>query len=59
MLAYAEFESDLPPSMSDEEIKLLVEKYRNEKHSNANNGETPERDSKRDIIESIDKKYEA
>lgn len=59
MLVYAEFESDLPPSMSDEEIKLLVEKYRNEKHSNTSNGENPERDTKRDIIESIDKKYEA
>ena len=58
-LVYAEFESDLPPSMSDEEIKLLVEKYRNEKHSNANNRENTERDTKRDIIESIDKKYEA
>ena len=32
-LVYEEFPSDLPPSMSDEEIELLKIKYR-ESHSN-------------------------
>lgn len=38
-LVYEEFESSLPPSMSDKEIELLKIKYR-ESHSNKHKGKS-------------------
>lgn len=57
-LVYEEFHSDLPPSMSDEEIELLKIKYRNEKHSNQHSLKVTEGSIRRDIIQSVDEKYE-
>lgn len=57
-LVYEEFHSDLPPSMSDEEIEQLKKKYRNEKHSNQHQLKTTEGGLRRDIIQSVDEKYE-
>lgn len=57
-LVYAEFPSNIGPSMSDEEIEELKKKYRNEKHSNQHSLKTTEGSLRRDIIQSVDEKYE-
>lgn len=57
-LVKVEFESSTPESMSDEHIAELVKKYKHEKHRNKHTSETTEGHTKRDIIESIDQRYE-
>lgn len=58
-LVYAEFEPhNKQPSMSDEEIKILVEKYRHEKHCHEHNLKITQGSSKKDTLEFIDEKYE-
>lgn len=52
-LVYAEFESDLPPSMSDEEIEQLKKQYRENHRSKRERKPEVERLSEDNIIDEI------
>ena len=53
VLVYAEFPSDLPPSMSDEEIEQLKKQYRENHRSKRERKPEVERIDTEDIIEQI------
>ena len=52
-LVYAEFPSDLPPSMSDEELEQLKKQYRENNRSKRESKPEAERVDTEDIIEQI------
>lgn len=52
-LVYEEFESDLPPSMSDEEIELLKIKYRENNRRKRESKPKVERDSEDNFTDEI------
>ena len=53
VLVYAEFPSDLPPSMSDEELEQLKKLYRENHRSKRERKPEVERIDTEDIIEQI------
>lgn len=52
-LVYAEFPSDLPPSMSDEEIEQLKKQYRENHRSKRESKPEVERVSEDNLIDEI------
>lgn len=52
-LVYAEFPSDLPPSMSDEEIEQLKKQYRENHRSKRERKPEVERVSEEDSVKQI------